>query len=251
MIETKQNLRVRQIGLDNPRNGNSLDIELCSQLLEALDTAADDQSVGAILLTGNGADFCSGMDLNEQRDADSVQLGGIHQRLFSTIQRIHKPIVAAVQGKAFAGGTGLVANAHIVVAHRQARFGLTEVTIGYWPVFVFRAVEHAIGERRTMELSLTGREFGAEESLLYGLVTEISPDPVRRAGEIAARIAAFSPSAINIGLSYAHRIQGRGWEQAGEVGTDSRRRLLATRDYAEGVCAAIEKREPKWPSLSD
>jgi enoyl-CoA hydratase/carnithine racemase len=89
--------------------------------------------------------------------------------LFSRVQRIHKPIVAAIHGFAFEGGTGLAANAHIVVAHPEVRFGLTEVRIGYWPVFIFRAVEHAIGERRTMELSLTGREFGTGEALQSAL----------------------------------------------------------------------------------
>ena len=177
MIETKQHLRVRQIALNNPKNGNALDIALCNELLEALDRADGDPSVGAILLTANGPEFCAGLDLREQLDADKVQLGGIHERLYSTVQRIHTPIVAAVHGSVFAGGTGLAANAHIVVAHPETRFGLTEVRIGYWPVFVFRAVEHAIGERRTMELSLSGRDFGAEEALRFGLVTEISSDP--------------------------------------------------------------------------
>jgi enoyl-CoA hydratase/carnithine racemase len=203
-------LRVLQIALNNPENANALDITLCSELLKALDRAEDDRSVGAILLTANGPEFCAGMDLREQLEADEVQLGGIHQRLFSTVQRIHKPIVAAVHGSAFEGGTGLAANAHIVVAHPETRFGLTEVRIGYWPVFIFRAVEHALGERRAMELSLTGRYFGAEEALRFGLVTEISSTPVQRAAEIAAHISAYSPSAIKAGLGYAHQIRGRG-----------------------------------------
>ena len=240
-----------QIALNNPANGNPLDIKLCNELLEALDHAEGDQSVGAILLTANGPDFCVGMDLSEQLEADKVELGGIHQRLFSTVHRIHKPIVAAVHGSVFAGGTGLAANAHIVVAHPGARFALTEVRIGYWPVFVFRAVEHAIGERRTMELSLTGRDFGAEEALRFELVAEISADPVRRASEIASQISAFSPSAIHFGLSYAHQIRGRDWEHAGEVGRRVRSRLLATADYNEGIRAAIEGRKPEWPSLSE
>src|SRR5579862_2441530 len=115
LVETKQHSRVLQIALNNPGNGNTLDIKLCNELLMALDRAEDDHSVGAILLTANGPDFCAGMDLKEQVDADTVQLGGIHQRLFSTIQRIHKPIVAAVHGSVLAGGLGLAANAHIVV----------------------------------------------------------------------------------------------------------------------------------------
>jgi enoyl-CoA hydratase/carnithine racemase len=250
VIETKRHLRVLEIALNNPENRNALDITLCNELLDAFDRAEGDRSVGAILLTANGPDFCAGMDLTEQLETDKVQLGGIHQRLFSTVQSIHKPIVAAVHGSAFEGGMGLVANAHIVVAHPDTRFGLSEVRIGYWPVFVFRAVEHAIGERRTMELSLTGREFGAEEALAFGLVAEISANPLQRAGGIAARISAYSPSAIHVGLVYAHQIRGRDWEHAGEVGRKVRSRLMATEDYREGVRAAIEKRKPEWPSLA-
>jgi enoyl-CoA hydratase/carnithine racemase len=251
LLETKQHLRVLQIALNNPENGNALNIELCNELLEALDRAEGDRSVGAILLTANGSDFCAGMDLKEQLEADKVQLGGIHQRLFSTVQRIHKPIVAAVHGSVFAGGMGLAANAHIVVAHPETRFGLTELRVGYWPVFIYRAVEHAIGERRAMELSLTASDFEAEEAFRYGLVTEISSDPLHRAAEIAARMSAYSPSAIKIGLGYAHQIRGRDWDYAGEVGTKARSHLLATKDYSEGVRAAIEKRQPEWPSLHE
>jgi enoyl-CoA hydratase/carnithine racemase len=79
-------------------------IGLCNELLEAFDRAEGDRSVGAILLTANGPEFCVGMDLREQLDADQAQLGGTHQRLFSTVQRIHKPIVAAVHGSVFEGG---------------------------------------------------------------------------------------------------------------------------------------------------
>lgn len=239
-----------QIALNNPDSENALDIKLCNELLDAFDRAEGDRSVGAILLTANGPEFCAGMALREQLEADEIQPGGIHQRLFGTIQRIHKPIVAAVHGSVFDGGTGLAANAHVVVAHPETRFGLTEVPIGYWPVFIFRAVEHAIGERRAMELSLTGREFGTEEALRFGLVTEISSNPVQHAADIAARIGAHSPSTTQLGLSYAHQIRGRDWERAGEIGHKVRSRLPATEDYREGVRAAIEKRQPKWSSLS-
>jgi enoyl-CoA hydratase/carnithine racemase len=139
----------------------------------------------------------------------------------------------------------------VVVAHPGARFGLTEVRTGYWPVFVFRAVDHAIGERRAMELSLTGREISAQEALDFGLVTEISSDALKRAMDIATRISAYSPSAIQLGLRYAHKIRGRSWRHAGEVGREVRSDLLATPDYGEGVRAAIEKRSPVWPSLRE
>jgi len=250
-IEKTRHGRVLRISLNRPEKRNALDLALCSELVNSFDNSDSDHAVGAILLTGNGPSFCAGMDLRESLTVDQVQLAGLHERLYSTIQRIRKPIIAAVHGAALAGGTGLVANAHIVIAHPDARFGLTEVRIGLWPVLIFRAVEHALGERRAIELSLTGREFNAEEAREYGLVTEISPNPPERAMEIATRIAAYSPIAIGVGLDYTHQIRGRDWDHAGRIGRVSRDRLLSNADYREGVNAFMEKRSPVWPSLAE
>jgi len=239
LIETKQEGRVVYIALNRPEKRNALSVQMCIELVDAFDEADRNNSVGAIVLSGNGPSFCAGMDLKESLDTDQVQLAGIHERLYSVIHRIRTPIVAAVHGAALAGGTGLVANAHIVVAHPESRFGLTEVKIGLWPVLIFRAIE----------LSLTGREFTAEQAREYGLVTEVSPDPLTRATEIATGIAAFSRVAVGIGLDYAHKIRGRDWDHAGRIGRPTRDRLLSNEDYREGVRAFMEKRKPSWPSL--
>jgi len=250
MITKTQRGRVLHLELNRPEKRNALDVAMCRALANAFDHADTDHSVGSIVLTGTGPSFCAGMDLNESLNTDQVELAGIHERLFSTIHRIRKPIIAAVQGAALAGGTGLVANAHIVIAQPDARFGLTEVKVGLWPVLIFRAVEHAMGERRTVELSLTGREFGAAEGLEYGLVTEISEDAAARAELIASTISSFSPIAIGVGLDYVHKIRGTEWEHAGKIGRALRERLLSNPDYREGVRAFTEKRPPVWPSLS-
>jgi enoyl-CoA hydratase/carnithine racemase len=249
LIEKSQHGRVLQIALNRPEKRNALDLALCRELIDTFDQADTDRSIGAMLLTGNGPVFCSGMDLKESLDVDQAQLGGIHDRLFTTIHRVRKPIIGAIHGAALAGGTGLVANCHIVVASPDVRFGLTEVRLGLWPVMIFRAVEHAMGERRTVELSLTGREFHAAEAYAWGLVTEIAEDPLKRASEIAAAVAEFSPVAIGAGLDYVHQIRGRDWDHAGKIGRTTRDRLLLNDDFREGVRAFLEKRPPSWPSL--
>jgi enoyl-CoA hydratase/carnithine racemase len=251
LIEVKQDGRVQTIALNRPQKRNALNLELCTQLIEAFDHADVDRSVGAILLTANGPAFCAGMDLKETIDIDQIQLAGIHERLFSTIQRIRTPIVAAVHGAALAGGTGLVANAHIAIAGPDAHFGLTEIRIGLWPVLIFRSIEHAMGERRAVELSLTGRQFSAGEALEYGLIAEIAEDPFKRATEIASGLAAFSPVAIAAGLNYVQQIRGRDWDHAGRVGRLTRDRLLSNPDFKEGSRAFLEKRQPSWPSLTE
>jgi enoyl-CoA hydratase/carnithine racemase len=249
LIETVQEGRVLRITLNRPEKRNALNLELCHELVDAFERADADRSVGAIVLNANGPAFCAGMDLKETVDVDQIELAGIHEHLFTNIHRLHTPVIAAVHGAAFAGGTGLAANAHIVIAKENARFGLTEVRIGLWPVLIFRAVEHAMGERRSVELSLTGREFSAAEALDYGLVTEIAEDPLKRATELAVQLAKNSPVAIAEGLSYVHQIRGRDWEHAGRLGREIRDRLLSNDDFKEGSRAFLEKRPPSWPSL--
>lgn len=249
LIEATKDGRVLRITLNRPEKRNALNLELCTQLVEAFDNADGAKDVGAIVLSANGPAFSAGMDLKETIDIDQIQLAGIHERLFSIIHRIRTPIIAAVHGAALAGGTGLVANAHIVIAKDDARFGLTEIRIGLWPVLIFRSIEHAMGERRTLELSLTGREFSAAEALDYGLVTEISADPLKRATDLAVQLAGFSPMAISAGLDYVQQTRGRDWDHSGRVGRVIRDRLLSNADFKEGARAFLEKRRPSWPSL--
>jgi len=249
LIELNKDGRVLRVTLNRPEKRNALNLELCTRLVQAFDDADNNKDVGAIVLNANGPAFCAGMDLKETIDVDQIQLAGIHERLFTVIHRIRTPIIAAVHGAALAGGTGLAANAHIVVAKDDARFGLTEIRIGLWPVLIFRSIDHAMGERRAVELSLTGREFGAGEALGYGLVTEIANDPLKRATDLAIMLAGYSPVAIAAGLDYVHQIRGRDWEHAGRVGRVIRDQLLSNEDFKEGARAFLEKRRPSWPSL--
>jgi enoyl-CoA hydratase/carnithine racemase len=249
LIEQTREGRVLHLALNRPEKRNALTVAMCRELVNAFDQADTDSSIGAIVLSGNGPSFCAGMDLRESLDTDQVQMAGIHERLYSTIQRIRTPIISAVHGAALAGGTGLVANTHIVIARPDARFGLTEVRVGLWPVLIFRAMEMAIGERRSVELSLTAREFTAAEAVEYGLVTEVAAEPLTRALELAQTISSYSPIAISVGLDYVHQVRGHNWDHAGKIGRTLRERLLSNDDYREGVQAFTEKRAPVWPSL--
>ena len=242
--------RLLRLTLNRPEKRNALNLELCRSLTGALDAAERDPQVGAVLLTANGKSFCAGMDLDEIMHADAGAIGQVHEQLFTIGARFSKPLVAAVHGAALGGGTGLVANCHIVIAGEDATFGLTEIRLGLWPFLVFRAVASAMGERRTIELALTGRIFGAPEARDLDLAHEVAPDPEARALEVATAIAESSPTALQSGLRSIHMARGRDWEQAGRILHRVRLEVFASPDFQEGVRAFREKRKPRWPSIS-
>ncbi len=250
MIDIATTDRVRTLTLNRPEKRNALDLETCRALNEAFHQADDDPAIGAVLLRGNGTAFCSGMDLSEVLAADQDVLADVHERLFTTIYRARKPIIAAVQGSALAAGVGLTANAHFVIAAPDARFGITEIRIGLWPFLIFRSVARAVGERRATELSITGRTFSADEAHQFGLVTEVHANYDTRAFELATRVAQFSSVANAAGLDYVNRTHDLDFSDAGVIAREMRTGLMASADFEEGVRAFLEKRAPVWPSFT-
>jgi enoyl-CoA hydratase/carnithine racemase len=255
VLDSVREGRLLRLTLNRPHKRNALDTALCRALVTALDEAAADPAVGAILLTARGTAFCAGMDLAEIAQSaeagEPAELNEVHEQLFTIGSRLAKPLVAGVHGPALGGGTGLVANCHIVVAGPQATFGLTEIRLGLWPFLVFRAVAGALGERRTLELSLTGRVFGPGEARDLSLVHEVAPDAVGRATEIARELAGFSPTAIKKGMAFVQRVRGLEWREAGVIAREVRNQVFAGEDFREGLRAFLEKRAPRWPSLGD
>ena len=251
ILESARDGRVLRLTLNRPERRNALNAALCRELVGALEGADRDPGVGAIVLAANGTSFCAGMDLQEidRAQAHTREIDEWQERLFTVGTRLTKPLVAAVRGAALGGGMGLAVNCHVVIAGNDATFGLTEIRLGLWPFLIHRAVVGALGERRTVELALTGRIFGAEEAREIGLAHEVAEDPYARAAEVAAGVAAYSPTAIRSGLMFTHQSRGADLKTAGEIARRVRTEIFATRDFQEGVRAFREKRQPKWPSL--
>jgi enoyl-CoA hydratase/carnithine racemase len=246
--------RVLHAALNRPDKRNALNVDLCRALAGAFDQAEADPAVGAVLLSGNGKSFCAGMDLNEALFPESGpdSLNDIHERIFTAGIRMTKPVVAAVQGAALAGGTGLAANCHIVVAADDATFGLTEIRIGLWPFLIFRSVVAAVGERRATELALTGRIFGAGEARECGLAHYVvdSAGLMEHARQIAHAVAESSPTAVSSGLIFVREARGKSWAEIGALARQMRNEVFQGADFAEGIRAFQEKRQPLWPSLT-
>jgi len=245
--------RVLRLVLNRPEKRNALNAALCRELVDAISRANRDPQIGVILLAGAGSAFSAGMDLGEIQDVTAIrpeQVSSVHEQLFTIGMRLSKPVIGEIQGPALGGGVGLVANCHIVVSSPDATFGLTEIRLGLWPFLVFRAVSVALGERRAVELALTGRIFHAQEAKELGLVHEIAQDVPARSMELAVQIAESSPTAVRSGLNFVAEARGRDWETAGLIARRVRDELFHSGDFQEGVRAFREKRKPKWPSMS-
>ena len=248
-LESERHGRILRLTLNRPEKANALNAQLCRDLVDTISHADRDMNIGAIVLSANGKTFCAGMDLEEAGSGQFVKINQVHEQLFTLYARMGKPMVAAVQGSALGGGTGLVANFHYVTCSEEARFGLTEIRLGLWPFLVSSAVTLAIGERRTVELALTGRIFGAAEAKEMGLVHEIAADPLPRAMEVAGQMANASPTAIRSGLEFIQEIRGKNWAASADIARRVRDEVFHSSDFAEGVAAFREKRKPRWPSI--
>lgn len=243
--------RVLHLILDRPEKRNALNAELCTALVDAITAAQTDATIGSVLIDSSGPVFCAGMDLDEATSPQASSLNAIHEKLFTIGATSKKPIVAAVMGPTLGGGIGLLANAHVVVAAQGTLFGLTEIRIGLWPFVIYRSVEAAIGSRRTLELSLTGRLFSVQEALTWGLVHHSAPnfEVDDRATQVARELSHASPDATALGLRYVHESRGKNWQEAGVLAGEIRQEAFQNLDFLEGVAAYREKRAPVWPSL--
>lgn len=244
--------RVLRLTLDRVDKRNALNESVCRGLVDAFDNAEKDPLVGAILLDAKGPVFCAGMDFDESTTENAEQRTAIHAALFSAGFRLKKPIIAAIQGACWGGGVGLAASAHIAIAAENAQFVLSEIKVGMWPFAIWKALENAMGERRTLGLALMAQSFSALEAERWGLVHQVvaAEELASIAWQIAAQVAQASPEIIERGFALAHGSRNKTYQETLELALWLRARSLASADFQEGVAAWREKRTPRWPSLA-
>lgn len=239
--------------LNRPEKRNAISPEMIRDLTGALHEA-ESARVHVVILTGAGHTFCAGMDLAALKEFSTEPLDKVQQdarRIAQMFRRIYffpKPIIAAVNGAAIAGGCGIATLADFTLAVPDAKFGYTEVQIGFIPAIVSVFVVRQIGEKRARDLLLSGRIFGAEEARDLGLVNEIVPREklLDRAHELGAALASMSP----IALVHAKRLLGKLAEaeidRELELSIQESVLVRATADFHEGLTAFLEKRKPLW-----
>jgi methylglutaconyl-CoA hydratase len=203
-IRVERSGAVGRIVLARPEKKNALDLAAALELQEACRGFASDRDIRVVLLTSSGADFCAGADLGalhamldadvatHRRDADA--LGDV----FRALRDLPQVVVAAVRGRALAGGAGLATACDIVLAHESAIFGYPEVRVGFVPAMVMALLRRLTGEKRAFELVATGRQVSAREALELGLVSRVVADDGFDAAveKLLAELAALAPEAL-------------------------------------------------------
>lgn len=244
---------IATLTLNRPDKRNAISYELIDDLLRALEEAKN-SSVQVLILTGAGKAFCSGMDLDnlkalaartpEQTLDDSRKMAG----LFRSLYDFPKPTIAAVNGAAVAGGTGLATLCDFTLAAAEAKFGYTEVRIGFVPAIVSTFLIRQVGEKIARDLLLTGRLFDAQEALRIGLVNEVVPAEklLDRAREFAMQIMENSPSSLAYTKHLLSEHARAELDSQIEAAVRENASIRATADFREGVTSFLEKRKPKW-----
>lgn len=249
--------RVARLALNRPELHNAFDERLIAELTKALHAIDGDPSVHALVLTGNGASFSAGADLNWMRGmakaseaenrADSERLAA----LMRTLNFLSKPTVARVNGAAYGGGVGLAACCDIAIAAAGAKFGLTEVKLGLVPAVISPYVIAAIGARHARRLFVSGEIFDAAEAARIGLVHQVVPaDRLDESIEhTLALLAKGGPVAQREAKHLALRIAGTTPEDAQRIDMHNARliaRLRVSDEGQDGIGAFLDKRKPRW-----
>jgi len=190
-LRIEQDGRLRRIALASPEKRNFLDEAACKNLLEEIRDAVADPATGAILLEAEGPVFCAGAEPGDGCD------------LFSIGRRMAKPLIAAAQGVVISGGVALLANAHVAIAAQGTSFGVTDIRDHKWSVAIYTAIAGAIGERRALEIGLTGRIFSTPDALAWGLVHMVTPafEMADRANDVASALANADAEAVRAALA--------------------------------------------------
>lgn len=247
--------QIASITLNRAEKRNALSPELVTQLKAAFTTAEQDNQVKVVILKANGESFCAGADLGylqqlqnfsfEENLADSNHL----KELFLKIYTLKKIVIAQVQGHALAGGCGLATVCDFTFSVPEAKFGYTEVRIGFIPALVSVFLIRKIGEQKARHLLLTGDIIQADTARAYGLITEVVP-----AGELEKRVNQFaqtliiqnSSQSMQLTKQLINEVQNLKLEDALNFAANQNAKARATDDCKKGIASFLNKQEIKW-----
>ena len=241
------------ITLNRPEKRNAITTQMIADLQSALD-AIEKTNTRVVIITGTGKTFCAGIDL-ELLQTIALQTPAENQddsrriaKMFRKIWSYSRPMIAAVNGHALAGGCGIATLCDFTLSVPEAKLGYTEVKIGFLPAIVSVFLSRQIGEKRCRDLLLTGRLVEASEAKELGLVNEIVPSEklMARAHELAGDLLGASPSSITRAKHLLVSAAAAGVDHDLERAVLESARVRCTPDFKEGLAAFLEKRKPIW-----
>jgi methylglutaconyl-CoA hydratase len=243
---------VATITLNRPDKRNAISFELIDDLLRGLkEVEASDAIV--LILTGAGKAFSSGMDLDNLKQLigrtpeQNLQDSQTMVQLFRSLYEFPKVTIAAVNGAAIAGGTGLALLCDFTLAVPEAKFGYTEVRIGFVPAIVSTFLLRQVGEKQARDLLLTGRIIDAKEAAGMGLVQVVAPENLMsRAHELAALLMENSPASLRATKKLLSDHATAELDAQIEAAVRENAAVRTTADFREGVTSFLEKRKPVW-----
>jgi len=240
---------VGRITLNRPEKRNALNDELIEALKNSIVTATSAESTRVILISGAGKDFCSGADLSALRKISQASVAENQadarslMELFLLIRQAPVPIVAAVRGKALAGGCGLASACDIVLASANAHFGYPEVKIGFVPAMVMAILRRNVSEKRAFELITRGEQISAAEAKQFGLVNQVFQDEDFESA-VTAYVNGFekmSKSAIALTKTLLYQMDGMSLGDALQTGVDVNVIARMTEDCQEGIAKFLKR----------
>jgi methylglutaconyl-CoA hydratase len=245
---------IRTLTLNRPDRRNALTPEMQRDLIAAFEDAGNSSSTRVLILTGAGDAFCAGLDLSglqALQNKTALELSeDAHRiaRIFRTLYELPIPSIAAVNGHAIAGGTGLATLCDFTYAIPMAKFGYSEVRIGFVPALVSAYLTLQIGEKRARDLLLTGRLFLADEAQRLGLVNEVvAPEDLAERVQAQAQLLAQNSPASLRATKELIADQNRKWlDNAIAHSMKANAKARETPDFEEGIAAFLEKRKPVW-----
>lgn len=248
-IIVNQENAVLTMTLNRPEKRNALKDALITALKNALSEANKNENLRAIVIKGAGKDFCSGADLSAlQKIAESDVLENLWDaenllELFAMIRKVKIPVIAAVQGRALAGGCGLATACDIVLASKTARFGYPEVKIGFVPAMVMAILRRNLSEKRSFELITQGFEFTADEAERIGLINRVFTDETFDA-DVENYVSVYqkvSRVAVVLSKKLLYQMDGMNFETSLEVGAEVNTIARLTEDCQQGIARFLNK----------
>ena len=240
---------VARLTLNRPDKKNALNGAVIEGLKSALRRVDQEPSVRAVVIAGAGQDFCSGADLEALRKiagasvADNTNDARSLMELFVLIRQMSLPVVAAVRGRALAGGCGLASACDIILATESARFGYPEVKIGFVPAMVMAILRRNVSEKRAFELLTRGSEISARDALEIGLINQLYNDEEfdEKVNAYVRGFEKLSKSAIALAKKLLYQIDGMPFTNALETGVDVNVIARMTEDCQKGIAGFLKK----------